>query len=69
MYQVIYDFFDTHLFGGAPSASWTIGGLSVTMSAWLSHTATIVVLCVLAITAFKFVWWLTRFVGNAFMGR
>ena len=66
MYQVIYDFFVGTLFGGAPSLTWTIGGQSVTLSEWLSHTATIVVLAVLAFVAFRFVWWLVRLVGRGF---
>lgn len=64
MYQVIYDFFVTYLFAGAPSASWQIGGTSITMSSWLSHTATIIVLALLFVVACKFVVWLTKIVGN-----
>lgn len=69
MYQIVYDFFETNLFDGAVNASWQIGGATLTAAQWLSHTATIIVLAVLAITAFKFVWWLARVVGNAFMMR
>lgn len=64
MYQVIYDFFATFLFQGAPASSWEIGGVSVTLSEWLSHTATIVVLALLFVVACKFVVWLTKVVGS-----
>lgn len=64
MYQVIYDFFSTYLFNGAPSASWQIGGVSMNMGQWLSHTATIIVLALLFVVAVKFVVWLTKIVGN-----
>lgn len=66
MYQVIYDFFVGTLFDGAPSLSWTIGGQSVTLTEWLGHTSTIIVLGVLAFVAFRFVWWLVRLVGRGF---
>lgn len=69
MYQIIYDFFATYLFDGAAACSWEIGGATLTLSQWLSHTAAIIVLAVLAITAFKFVWWLAKSVGNAFLLR
>lgn len=68
MYTIVYDFFNDHLFNGAPLASWEIGGVTFDMAEWLSHTATIVTLAVLALTAFKFVWWLAKFVGNAMLG-
>lgn len=64
MYQVIFDFFNTYLFDGAPSASWTIGGATISMSQWLSHTATIITLALLFVVAVKFIVWLTKIIGN-----
>lgn len=69
MYQIVYDFFNDTLFGGAPASTFEIGGVSYALGEWLSHSATILVLCVLAFTAFKFVWWLAKCVGNAFLLR
>lgn len=66
MYQIIYDFFAGTLFAGAPALTWQVGGQSLTLEAWLSHSATIITLVVLALVAFKFVWWLVRLVARGF---
>lgn len=73
MYGVIFDWFAS-LFAGNGSAdlgsmSFQIGGVGVSGSDWLCHTATIIVLAVLCLVAFKFVWWLVRLVANGFSMR
>lgn len=72
MYAIIYDFFYGSLglsTSDLANVTHSIGGASLSMAQWLAHTATIAVLAVLCFTAFKFVWWLVRMVGNAFQMR
>lgn len=73
MFNVINDWltsvFGTDGLSKLNATSWTIGGQSWTLLEWLSCTGTLVILGVLIFTAFKFVWWLVRLIGNSFMMR
>lgn len=73
MYGIIYDWFLTLFVGTGVTdlegMSFSIGGSSVDMVSWLCHSATFIVLAVLVFVAFRFVWWLVKFVGSAFLLR
>lgn len=72
LYQVIYDFFATSCGLASSSLSsyvFTIGGSSVDMGVWLSHTASVITFTLLIVVAFKFTWWLVKLVSHAFMLR
>lgn len=66
LYDVIYDWFSANIFVGdsIPASTWEIGGVSMTMSSWLNHTATIAVLVVASILLFGLVIWFGKFVGG-----
>lgn len=73
MYKIINEWltsvFGTYGLAKLNYTSWTIGGQSWTLLEWLSCTGTLIIMAVLIFTAFKFVWWLVRLIGNAFMMR
>lgn len=68
LYGVILDFFATYVFPSADVASVNlpIGDATLSLADWLSHTATIVVLVLLAVVAGKAICWLFSCVGHAF---
>ena len=68
LYLIVYDFIYS-LLDGLPAMEWEIGGVSIDLQSWITCTASLIVVGVLLFTAFKFVWWLVRLVGNGFMLR
>lgn len=66
LYEVIRDWFSTYVFVGLPSASYEIGGLTMTLEEWLNDTATIVVLIVMVCLLFGLAVWLFKFIGGLF---
>lgn len=71
LYDVVLNFFRNTFFiqgrfDALSNCKWEIGGSTIALGDWLSHTATIITLVALALVAFRFVWWLVRLVGRGF---
>lgn len=70
MYDLIYDFINSHLFASTAlqGVSHEIGGMTLNMGEWLSHTATIVCVALLVVFAVNMLIWVFKLVGGLFMG-
>lgn len=65
MYQIIYDWVASLYGTNLNSYTYTIMGVSTTMSEWLSHTTTIAILILLLVAFGSLVVWLFKLFANA----
>lgn len=70
LYEIVFDFFETHVFvpSAAPQITYNVGDGTLTMADWLNHTATIATLVALVLACFLFVRWLVKLIGNGVAG-
>lgn len=70
MFQSLYDFFASVLFGDIPSnyfiktVSWTIGGKTITLYQWFCNTLAITTLIFIFVFCCLFVYRIIKLVGN-----
>lgn len=71
MYDLIFNFIKDNLFNSTDLAllSTEVGSNSMTYVDWLSHSATIVCICLIIAILCLFVRWIFRLVGGLFLLR
>lgn len=71
MYQFIYDFVKTHIFNNVSLSAYhnTISGVDTSLDVWLSHTTTIIVMCLFVTCLVLLIRWVFRLVSSAFLLR
>lgn len=62
MYQIVYDFIYNNVFDQSALRNWAweIGGFNTNLRVWLSHTATIVCMCLFIFALILLLRWIYR---------
>lgn len=68
LYNTIENFIETYLYGNdkLQNTEYTIMGVTYTMSEWLAHTTTIVLISLIVFVLVMFIKWLFKQIGNTF---
>ena len=71
MYDILYDFIINNIFNSTALSSYTseIMGVSTNMNVWLSHTLTIILMCLFVFALYLFGKFLFKVVSGLFLLR